>query len=179
MDFKLKPGDSKKELENAITLTLPYYGYASETLKKQLMKLFKRENLNIVILFKTYKVSNYFRVKDVTPRKLMSNVVYEFKCPVDQDKSYIGMTTRHLITRVNEHKSRKGSAICQHFKECSCKDNFIGRNCIDNFIGQFKILAKGRGLFDVRIKEALLIKENKPYLNIRSKTRNDYTVRLF
>ena len=129
----------KLEMNNCIIMTLPYFGYESENLKRRLMKLFKEKDLNLVILFKTFKVSNYFRLKDLTPVSLMSNIVYKFNCPVDQDMSYIGMTTRHLITRVKEHKSRKCSAIFEHFKNCTCKENFSD----DNFLDSFEIIAKG------------------------------------
>ena len=173
LDKKFNVHVAKQEVDwnNTVMLSLPYFGYVSENIKKQLVKVFKKEGMNVIILFKTFKVSNYFRLKDITPRDLMANVVYEFKCPVDQDKSYIGMTTRHLITRVKEHGARKDSAICGHFKECTCKTDFGS--------DKFMVIAKGRTRFEVQIKEALLIKEHKPYLNIRSKSRNDYTLKLF
>ena len=38
-----------------------------------------------------------------TPKQLLSNIVYQFKCQHDAEVSYIGETKRHSITRVKEH----------------------------------------------------------------------------
>ena len=67
--------------------------------------------------------------------ELLSNVVYKFFCPCDTAISYIGYTTRHLITRANEHlnlNSIAKTAVKDHiysWSHCSKTDfsvsNFI------------------------------------------------------
>ena len=41
----------------------------------------------------------------MTPKQLVSNVVYKFTCRHDAETFYIGKTKRHFITRVEEHTS--------------------------------------------------------------------------
>jgi len=77
-------------------------------------------------------MSHYLQVEKVencaTPLKppveklLKSHVVYQIKCS-SCDASYVGQTTRHLTTRLSEHKSRKGR-VKDHFIQC--------KNHIDN-----------------------------------------------
>ena len=48
------------------------------------------------------------------------NVVYKFSCSRDANISYIGMTTRHLGIRIEEHLHHKTtkSAIRDHIETC-------------------------------------------------------------
>ena len=66
-------------------------------------------------------------------------------------------TKRHLATRIKEHRSEK-SAIGQHLQTCHTCDHNFNEN-------QFKILSTGNSDFDCKIREALLIKSQKPTLN--------------
>ena len=83
---------------------LPYIGKYSEQVQKKITKLCKQycnEN-NVKIVFTSFKISNYFSVKDATPYFLKSFLVYKFICA--RCKScYIGETCRHFITRIDEH----------------------------------------------------------------------------
>ena len=62
-----------------------------------------------------------------------SSQVYKFSCSRDANISYIGMTTRHLGTRIQEylhHKTIK-SAIREHFEICqNCKLNNTDLNVL-------------------------------------------------
>ena len=59
-------------------------------------------------------------LKPRVPFVLRSRIVYKIKCPHCK-VSYVGMTTRHVLTRFREHKIswsfKKGSGIL----ECLCK----------------------------------------------------------
>ena len=96
-------------------------------------------------------------MKCPTPKLLKANVVYKFDCLCDINISYIGKTKRHLATRIKEHRSEK-SAIGQHLQTCHTCDHNFNEN-------QFKILSTGNSDFDCKIREALLIKSEKPTLN--------------
>ena len=96
-------------------------------------------------------------MKCPTPKLLKANVVYKFDCLCDINISYIGKTKRHLATRIKEHRSEK-SAIGQHLQTCHTCDHNFNEN-------QFKILSTGNSDFDCKIREALLIKSQKPTLN--------------
>ena len=114
-----KANEQNGKNEDNGCLTLPYVANASLVFKKALFTLFKKVHYHCNVDFRTYEVSNYFSLNDVTPLTLGANVVYCFKGSRDKTQSYIGKTKRHLVTRVQEHLSGK-SAIGKHTS--SCKD---------------------------------------------------------
>ena len=115
---------------------IPYLGKDSHHFRNRLSALIKNKyNLKISPIYKTFKVVNYFQLKSKTPVALCSIVVYKFSCSCDTNKTYIGMSSRHLITRVREHlnfKSLQDSAIKDHILSCGkCSNNWFNEN---NFI---------------------------------------------
>ena len=83
---------------------------------------------------------------------ITSNVIYEFKCP-NCSVSYVGMTTRHLCTRVNEHRNNSGkqATIKVHTESC------INRSPT---FDDFRILKKcERDMTYLSVTEALFIRE--------------------
>ena len=138
-------------------------GKESQHFANRLSALIKNKyNLKISPIYKTFKVANYFQLKFKTPIALCSNVVYKFSCLCDTNKIYIGMSSRHLITRVWEHlnfKSLQDSAIKDHILLCGkCSNNRFNEN---NFI----IIHKCKSKFCSKIHKALLIKKLSPKLN--------------
>ena len=89
-------------------------------------------------------------------------VVYHFTCSCDTNKTYIGMSSRHLSTRVQEHlnfNSNQKSSIKDHIMSCNiCSNKKTG-------LDSFKIIRKCRSEYDTKIHEALLIKKHSPALN--------------
>ena len=108
----------------------------------------------------TEKVGDRFRLKDQTPKEILSKVVYLFQCPNDLDSQYIGFTTRSLEERIKEHR-RGDTAIAEHTERC--------KNCtIDTInIDNFSILKKCRTNMEARINEAILINRRNPKLNVQ------------
>ena len=142
---------------------IPYLGKKSHHFANRLSALIKNKyNLKISPIYKTFKVVNYFQLKSKTPVALCSNVVYKFSCSCDTNKTYIGMSSRHLITRVREHlnfKSLQDSAVKDHILSCEkCSNNRSDEN---NFV----IIRKCKSEFCSKIHEALLIKKLSPKLN--------------
>ena len=110
--------------------------------------------------YTSFKIGAYFQLKCSTPAALASNVVYQFDCLRDANCSYVGMTTRHLVTRVQEHlhSTTNKTAISEHLKLCeSCKK--------DINIKSFKIIKKCSNEYETKIHEALQIKKINPKLN--------------
>lgn len=145
---------------------LPYFGMLSQRFAKRLSKLvFSQFNVKISPIYSTFKVGRIFQIKDKTPLPLCSNVVYQFTCSCDTSTSYIGMTSRHLITRVREHLDlgdlNPKSAIKDHIY--NCKSCSITKHSINSF----RILRQCNNDYDAKIHEALLIKRLKPKLNIQ------------
>ena len=94
---------------------------------------------------------------------LVSNVVYRFSCLLEEDLTYIGKSTRHLVTIAKELASinsiTKKSAVKEHILDCN--------NCVksDDILNPFSILHRWSSDYDTKIHEALLIKKYKPKLN--------------
>ena len=122
---------------------------------------------DIIIYFKPgWRVSNFFRVKDITPFEMRSRVIYEFTCAECQF-SYIGQTSRHIRHRIAEHrgvshltgnimKAQAHSSIRDHCSVCR------GSDCSPR---NFKILSTGSNELELLVKERLLINKRKPVLN--------------
>ncbi|XP_065667600.1 uncharacterized protein LOC136087905 [Hydra vulgaris] len=109
-----------------------------------------------------------FFINESLPKLLKSHVVYKFSC-AGCNASYIGETSRHLATRINEHlKSDKQSHIFKHLNlSLNCKNL---ANC-----DSFEILDNAPNKHKLKIKEALHIKWESPSLN---KQALHYTINL-
>ena len=146
----------KKQIEpEKNVICLPYIGLDSLVYKKKLIKIYKRLGNNISVVFTSFKIKNYFSLKDKTPLALRANVVYKYNCACDEHITYIGKTTRHLAIRANEHL-KGNSAISDHLGNCHAPSFDISR---------FNVLACGNSDFEIKIKEALLIQLERPSLN--------------
>ena len=114
----------------------------------------KQFDVRLFPLYRTNKVGQYFQLKSKTPLPLCSNVVYKFTCSGDMNLTYIGMSSRHLITRVKEHlnlaDSRK-SAIKDYIASCRICSN------LQYNITYFTILRKCISDYEAKLHEALLI----------------------
>ena len=137
---------------------LPYIGDYSNFVSKKLKILSKQfcKNTVINISFSTFKVGDMFSIKSISPKYLKSGVVYHFTCAVCKD-SYVGETSRHFETRVNEHlyKQSQPTSIFKHLQQnpnCRSKCN---ESC-------FKIIDSARTKFTLEVKEALHTQWIKP-----------------
>ena len=111
---------------------LPYIGHFSAITRKKIRHFMKRycNDLDIKLVFSSFKIGNLFGVKDPVPDGLRSRVVYKFVC-AGCNACYAGETCRHFSTRVREHLvSDRASHIFKHLKNaprclalCSA-DNF-------------------------------------------------------
>ena len=152
----------KYEKDFLFSIGLPYYGKTSNQFAKRLANLIKLKfNIDINVYFTTMKTASYFPLKCDTPFALMSNVVYKSTCSCDANNTYIGMTTRHMNTRVKEHLHSKNtkSAIHDHIKNC--------KTCLETEydLNNFQILRQCTTKYETKIQKALLIKKHNPKLN--------------
>ena len=95
---------------------LPCLGRFSTVVQSKIRRLVNRycNDLDIKLVFTTFKLRNLFSVKDSVPRELRSRVIYRFTCACC-NACYIGETGRHFSTRVREHlSSDKSSHIFKH-----------------------------------------------------------------
>ena len=99
-----------------------------------------------------------FSVKESVPKYLKSFVVYQFDC-AGCNACYIGETTRHLTTRIQEHlETDKSSHILQHLKENPNCKLLSNPDC-------FKVIDSASSSFRLKLKEAMHIKWENPSLN--------------
>ena len=144
---------------------LPYIGKYSEQVQKKIWKLcqqYCKEN-NVKIVFTSFKISNYFSVKDATLCFLKSFLVYKFVC-VRCKSCYVGETCRHFIIRIDEDIKRdKRSHVFQHLhsKEEECFSSF-DLDC-------FSILDSATTKYQIKLKECMYIDWEKPNLNKQKK----------
>ena len=152
-----------------IYIGLPFLGRSTEDLRRSIKQIAKQfvPQKDVIIYFKPGKrISNFFRLKDVTPFDLQSHIVYEYTCAICH-YSYIGQTMRHIRHRIAEHagvshltgnavKHQVHSSIRDHCSHCR------GSNCSSR---NFKILARGNSELELLVKERLLIQRKKPVLN--------------
>jgi hypothetical protein len=136
--------------------TLPYYGYPTISLMRQLQRITDRIGSDTKFAFSTFKVGSYFRLKSPPVDLLRANVVYQFSCVNDSRTTYVGRTIRHLKTRMDEHRHQP-SAVRSHLDSCS--------DCETDFPNRFTVIDKAPYESILSIKEALCIKQFKPSLN--------------
>ena len=97
---------------------------------------------------------------------MLSNLVYKFKCE-QCNATYYGETSRHLQTRVAEHKGlspRTGHPLL-YPHHSNIRDHSIQCNHPINS-SNFSILYKTKSSYeDIKIAESILIKKDCPNLN--------------
>ena len=91
--------------ENKYAVIIPFIGHPSIVFIKSLTNNLKSINKKCCTIFNTFKVQNYFSLKDETPLALQANVIYLFEGSCGRNQTYVGKTKKHLTTRVREHFS--------------------------------------------------------------------------
>ena len=103
-----------------------------------------------------------FSTKDKIPSFLKSMVVYKFVC-ASCNACYLDETALYLHTRIKEHlKTDKKSHIYQHLSSNQNCFNCCTDDC-------FCILDYASTMYQLKIKEALIIKWLDPILNKQKK----------
>ena len=123
------------------------------------MHLDKRfcRNLNIKLVFSSFKFRNVMNAKDSVPGLLRSNGVYKFNC-AECNSAHVCETSRHLSTRVREHLSTDNSNTFKHLKSSDKYKKACNDSC-------FTILDSASTYHQLTIKEALHILWEKLILN--------------
>ena len=147
LDYKFSSNQNQlKDKSDVHYFKLPYIGNLSHHIKNKLSKLCKefcKENVNIKLVFTSFKIKNYFSYKDPIPDA--------FTC-TSCSSSNICKTCCHFKTRIEEHvKKDNKSHLFKHLH--------FTATCFDSYNSlSFKIIDKGNSKLDLKIKEALHIK---------------------
>jgi hypothetical protein len=137
--------------------------YINDGVDRMIKKAVVPLGLNIRLVHKSKRLQSWLKPHNNLPKKCsLANcklknkdcnrqmVVYE--CCCECGANYIGSTFRPLHVRIKEHHSIQSSAIFSHKMLCQG-------------IWNTKVIAFGSDHTDLRIKEAILIDQNRPLLN--------------
>jgi len=99
---------------------------------------------------------------------LKSRVVYKVSCPRCL-ACYVGRTSRHVLTRFNEHRTKTAQPVLKHFRACGLDKPT-----------DIEILASApRGKLQLATLEALYIREIQPAMNTKDEFRDhELTIRI-
>ena len=150
-------------VEQPVRILLPFKDQKSaDVLRKQLNNLSNRIGTSLQPIYTSRKLGDALGIKEQKPSLInQHSVVYKFSCPLC-DAEYIGLTTRHLFQRIEEH-CRSSSSIWRHLQQ----DNDTSPGSLD-LAKNFAVLKKCQGKMDCLVYEMLLIKKYRPSLNIQS-----------
>ena len=100
-----------------VRILLPLKGQKSaDVLRKQLNNISNRIGTPLQPIYTSRKLGDALSVKEQKPSLIdQHSVVYQFSCPLC-DAEYIGLKTRHLFQRIEEH-CRSSSSICRHLQQ--------------------------------------------------------------
>ena len=131
--------------------------------------------VKITTYYRPLKISSMFttRVRPIDAEK--TSLVYQFTCPKPSchEVQYIGHTNSRLKTRVKQHRWRSSPIYKHYFHEHQDEPPPV-----DEHLKSFKILYSNCDLFSIKIAEAILIKNYKPFINTRYDELHDF-LRLF
>ena len=139
---------------------LPYICHFSAITKKKIRHFIERycNDLDIKLVFYSFKIGSLFGVKDPVPDGLCSHVVYKFVC-AGCNACYVGETCRHLPTLVREHlASDRASHIFKHLQNSGHCRTLCSAD-------SFHVLDHASTGFRLKIKEAIHIQREQPSLN--------------
>ena len=72
-----------------MSFDIPFLGKPSCQFYKNISRLIlKVSNVNVMLIYGTFKVGDYFKLKYPISLLLVSDVVYRFTCPCDTDETY-------------------------------------------------------------------------------------------
>ena len=97
-------------IDSVFELSIKPYWFLSSIQTQQLLIHYIQCNLDIKLVFSSFKIGNLFGVKDPVPDGLRSHVVYKFLC-AGSNTFYIAETCRHLESTWLETGSLTFSSI--------------------------------------------------------------------
>ena len=119
-------------------------------------------DVKLEIFYKNKKLKNLIIKNNSQPNTDDANVVYQFSCnETGCTSSYIGYTTNAIKDRMRQHTyngSIKDHILSIHEKTVN----------LQSVLENTKIISRKPTKQELLINEALLIKENKPEINIQS-----------
>ena len=178
IDENVKTAYNNKMLNKTISkndesrfFKLSYIGSFSRYAEKRIKLLidkYCKKGTSIKLAFTSFKISQYFQIKDKRLKYLDSFVIYKFTCRCKS--KYVGFTTRHLKERIDEHlKKDKKSHILKHLESSiECKEEASENS--------FKVIDRANSELDLKMKEAMWIQWISPELNVQKLNSTSLTI---
>jgi hypothetical protein len=117
----------------------------------------------VVPYYKPRKLSSFFSTRPSIENRNRANVVYKFDCSeAGCNATYVGYTTNTLLKRCKQHRY-SSSSINSHYSY----DHHMNVPPFDTLINNFSILYSSYCKIDLKIAEAIEIKKNNPYINVK------------
>lgn len=121
------------------------------------------KKIELITYYKPLKIASILSGKGKKQDLDRSSVVYKFQCLEDGcQASYIGRTTCLLSKRTKQHRY-KSSSIYKHFES----DHSSTPPPYSVLSQTFSVVKAFHSRLDLKIAEALYIKEQNPYINIK------------
>ena len=142
------------------------FPYISDALDNKIKRIFRQENIPIRLTRRSYTLRNHLSKRPPPiPCQLPScplknnlcnrkSTVYKWTC-LTCNHFYIGSSIRPLHTRIKEHLTQATSSVFQHLNRCN-GSTFTT-----------EVLAQDKDPANLRLKEAMLIKQLRPSINSR------------
>ena len=120
-------------------------------------------SVSVVTYYRPNKISSQFSTRVRAESSDRTNVVYNFTCGENAcNASYIGYTSQTLVNRIKQHKY-KSSSICKHYMY----DHDTMPPKLPEFNNCFKIIYSSEHVINLKIVEAIYIKSEKPFINVK------------
>ena len=132
---------------------LPYTDKYSNIAQIKIQNLVKTfcKGIDVKIVLRPFKTCKKFSYKDPLPFHLQSFIVYKFVC-ANCKVCYVGETTRHFITRINEHLQKDAkSNIFKHLQESRACNSVCDKDC-------FSVIDCTTTEYQFKMKETMHIK---------------------
>ena len=141
-----------------VMLQLQYRGHATDRFISKLRK----SEAPITPVLTTRKLRSCLpNLKAPSSVDIRSRVIYKVTCP-GCGSCYVGATTQHLCTRVQQHRN-KGQPLRRHFDTCNAKVSMQHTEILDFTTRDYNILLA---------LEALHIRELQPTINTKDEYRS-------
>ena len=139
---------------------LPYIAKYSNIAQKKIQDLAKTfcKGIDVKVVLTPFKISSKFSYKDPLPFHLQSFIVYKFVC-ANCKVCYVGETTMHFITRINEHLQEDAkSNIFKYLRESRVCNSVCNKDC-------FSVIDRATTQYQLKMREVMHIKWIQPKLN--------------
>ena len=132
-------------------------------LKEHLKPVDTNKQIQLNAYYRPCKLGSQFSTRIRRAPLQTSRVLYQlFQCPIDGcNATYLGYTACRLEMRAWQH-TYKTSSIYKHYIE----DHQLSR-VSDDHMENFSILHKNNDVTDLKIIEAILIKQCNPFINVK------------